>query len=159
MAKRHPALIRLSHDHHHALAMALRCRKHALGQMNPGNPQALKGQAVEVKTFFDTNLRLHFEAEEKVLFPLIIAASPDAEALVAKLIGEHERLRQEATALDNEARLSKTLFNLGDLLESHVRCEERELFPLFERTVSAELTEQARQGIEEVLRPTPRAND
>lgn len=32
---RHPSLVRLSHDHHHGLALALRCRKQALGQIRP----------------------------------------------------------------------------------------------------------------------------
>ncbi len=151
MAKRHPTLIPLSQDHHHALALALRCRKHALGQVNPGNPKALREQAEEVKDFFHKNLWRHFEAEEKVLFPLMVSLSLDSKAMVAKLASEHEMVRKEVAALEGESQLAKTLFNLGDLLEHHVRTEERELFPLFEQTVSAEQAEKARLEIQTIL--------
>ena len=135
MAKRHPSLIPLSQDHHHALALAIRCRKQALGQLNPGDPKAMKALAEEVKKFFLQNLKPHFEAEEKVLFPLIHLHSRDAEPLIAELLREHERIRKHVTALDKESKLSKTLFDLGDLLDGHIRQEERTLFPIFEQVV------------------------
>ena len=84
MAKRHPALIPLSHDHHHGLALALRCRKHALGQLNPGDPAAIEACATEASRFFNENLIAHFEAEETVLFPLM-AAYEECRELVAQL--------------------------------------------------------------------------
>ena len=68
MAKRHSSLIPLSQDHHRALALAIRCRKQALGQINPGDQKAMQGLAEEVKKFFLQNLKPHFEAEEKVLY-------------------------------------------------------------------------------------------
>lgn len=155
MAKRHPSLISLSQDHHHALALALRCRKQALGQLNPGDPKSMKGLAEEVKNFFLQNLQRHFEAEEKVLFPLMVSESRDAEPLVAQLVREHEQMLKDVTALEGESQLPETLFNLGDLLERHIRSEERELFPLFERTVSATKAEKARQEIAEILALEP----
>ncbi len=155
MVKRHPTLIPLSHDHHHALALALQCRKHALGQVHPGNPKALSVHTDKVKAFFHKSLRLHFEAEEKVLFPLMVSESRDAEPLVAQLVREHEQMLKDVTALEGESQLPETLFNLGDLLERHIRSEERELFPLFERTVPATKAEKARQEIAEILAPEP----
>jgi iron-sulfur cluster repair protein YtfE (RIC family) len=52
--------------------------------------------------------------------------------LIEELLAEHERLRGWAGRLDEEAHLAKVLFEAADLLESHIRREERELFPLFE---------------------------
>ena len=93
MAKRHPALIPLSHDHHHGLALALRCRKHALGQLNPGDPAAIEACAAEASRFFNENLTAHFEAEETVLFPLM-AAYEECRELVAQLKSEHREFRK-----------------------------------------------------------------
>jgi iron-sulfur cluster repair protein YtfE (RIC family) len=151
MAKRHPSLIPLSHDHHHALALAIRCRKQALGQLNPGNPKAMKALAEEVKKFFLQNLDPHFEAEEKVLFPLIHLHSRDAEPLIAELLREHERIRKTVTALEKKSELSKTLFDLGDLLDRHIRQEERALFPIFEQVVPANKAEKAGIDIKNIL--------
>jgi len=151
MAKRHPSLISLSKDHHHALALALRCRKQALGQLNPGDPESMKGLAEEVKNFFLQNLQRHFEAEQKVLFPLIGAHSNDAELLITGLLREHEQIGKDVTALEQESQLSKTLFNLGDLLERHIRQEERTLFPIFEQVVPPAAAEEAGREIERIL--------
>ena len=68
---RHPSLIPLSHDHHHGLALALRCRKQALGQIKPMGLVGLKERAKEFHDFFTGNLVQHFRAEEEVLFPVL----------------------------------------------------------------------------------------
>lgn len=152
MAKRHPTLIPLSHDHHQALALALRCRKHALGQLNPGDPKAMKGVIIEIKNFFLQNLKPHFEAEEKVLFPLIqLHSSDDSEPLIGALLNDHERMRKTVAALEKESELSKTLFDLGDLLDRHIRQEERVLFPIFEQAVPEAAAEQAGRDIKRIL--------
>ena len=131
MAKRHPSLIPLCQDHHHGLALAIRCRKQALGQLNPGHPQGIEEHVNEVKDFFLKKLCSHFEAEEMVLFPLISSHYSDAKRMTADLLHEHEQIRQGITSLDQKFELPKALFDLGDILERHIRREERELFPLF----------------------------
>ena len=151
MAKRHASLVPLSHDHHHALALAIRCRKQALGQLNPGDPKAMRALAEEVKKFFLQSLEPHFEAEERVLFPLINLHSSDTEPLISALLSEHERIRNTVTALEKESELSKTLFDLGDLLDRHVRQEERTLFPIFEKVVPDAAAKQAGREIKGIL--------
>ena len=64
---RHPSLIALSHDHHHGLALALRCRKQALGQLKPMGAAGLRQRAAEFLAFYADNLLAHFKAEEEVL--------------------------------------------------------------------------------------------
>ena len=49
--------------------------------------------------------------------------------------------------------LAKLIFDLGDLLERHIRKEERELFPLFETQVNAEKAEQVGMNLKELLNP------
>src|SRR5919106_5896607 len=140
---RHPSLVSLSHDHHHGLALALRCRKQALGQIKPLGLEGLKERAQEFRDFFAANLVRHFRAEEEVLFPLMRALIAESGAIIDQLLKEHEEIRGATQRLESDTGLSKIIFDLGDLLERHIRKEERELFPLFEQHVGMKEAEGA----------------
>lgn len=148
---RHPTLVPLSHDHHHGLALALRCRKQALGRIKPMGVQGLEERAREVKDFFSKNLVRHFQAEEEILFPIIRSCASQSHQMLEDLIEEHREMRNQVARLEEKAGLSKVLFDLGDLLERHIRREERELFPLFENHVVAADAERVRKEIEAIL--------
>ncbi len=130
---RHRSLILLSHDHHNGLALALRCRKQALGQLKPIGAEGLRVRAREFRDFFAENLTNHFRAEEEALFPPVRALMPDSEPIINQLVREHQEIRSAIPDLEIETGLGKVIFDLGDLLERHIRKEERELFPLFEQ--------------------------
>ena len=150
---RHPSLVLLSHDHHHGLALALRCRKQSLGQIKPMGAEGLRARAQEFLEFYRDNLVAHFKAEEEVLFPLMrdqVAACGD---MLDQLVRDHEALRRAMPQLEAGAGLAKLIFDLGDLLERHIRKEERELFPLFEAHVDAEMAEQLGVRLKELLNP------
>jgi len=132
---RHPSLQPLSHDHHHGLALALRCRKQALGQTKPTGAVGLRERAAEVLAFYDSNLIAHFRAEEEVLFPKLRSVAPQSAPMIDDLLRDHRQIHHYAAQLKTGAGLAKTIFDLGDLLERHIRREERELFPLFEQQV------------------------
>lgn len=149
---RHPSLILLSHDHHHGLALALRCRKQALGRVKPLGSEGLQERAKEVKEFFAQNLVRHFRAEEEILFPIICSCAQEGGEIVEDLIREHKQIRRGVEGLEEETTLAKSLFDLGDLLERHIRREERELFPIFENRVDAAQAEQAKERIERILK-------
>ncbi len=148
---RHPSLIPLSHDHHRGLALALRCRKQALGQIRPMGLEGLKERAGEFEQFFSRNLRPHFQAEEEILFPFMRSRIAESEPLIQDLLKDHAVLRQDVARLDREDGLGRLLFELGDLLERHIRREERELFPLFENHASATEAEEVGKRIEMIL--------
>ena len=134
---RHPSLIPLSQDHHHGLALALRCRKQALGQLKPMGLKGLRERAQELREFFANNLTRHFLAEEEALFPKMRELVPESAAIVDQLARDHQQIRDAITQLNTESGLGKLVFDLGDLLERHIRKEERELLPLFEQHVGA----------------------
>ena len=150
---RHPCLIPLSHDHHHGLALALKCRKQALGQIKPMGPDGLRERAKEFCDFFTANLIQHFQAEEQVLFPLLLSLVPESRPMIEELTTEHERIRRAKAQMDKETGLGKLIFDLGDLLERHIRREERELFPLFEQQVDNENAQIAAEKIKQILGP------
>lgn len=148
---RHPSLILLSHDHHHGLALALRCRKQALGQLKPMGAKGLIERAVEVRQFFANHLVAHFRAEEEVLFPQMRAVVPGSAAIVDQLLREHRQLGDAVAHLDADSGLGKLVFDFGDLLERHIRKEERELFPLFEQHIGEAAAAAAGAEIKKLL--------
>ncbi|MGH7846010.1 MAG: hemerythrin domain-containing protein [Candidatus Binatia bacterium] len=127
---RHPTLEPLIADHHRGITLALRCRKQALGQIRPMGSEGLKATAIEFGAFVTRNLLGHFRAEEEILFPLVTQTHPEHTTLIQSLATDHEKIRRGAEHLASERNLGKVLFDLADLLEQHIRREERELFPL-----------------------------
>jgi hemerythrin-like domain-containing protein len=148
---RHQSLISLSHDHHHGLALALRCRKQALGQLKPLGAQGLKERVGEVIEFFRTSLIPHFRAEEEILFPSMLSLVPESGPMVDALLREHVEIREAVSRLRDGSNPGKLLFDLGDLLERHIRKEERELFALFESRVRPAEADKLKPGIERIL--------
>jgi iron-sulfur cluster repair protein YtfE (RIC family) len=147
----HPSLIPLSYDHHHGLALALRCRKQALGQIKPMGAAGLRERANEVLSFYASNLVAHFRAEEEVVFPLIGSTAPGSSTIINELVRDHEQIREAVAQLENGIGLAKLIFDLGDLLERHIRKEERELFPLFDQHVKTAEAEAAGRELKKVL--------
>lgn len=134
---RHPSLQLLSQDHHHGLALALRCRKQGLGQIKPMGAAGLRERAKEFLEFYRNDLIAHFAAEEELLFPLMREQVSGCADLLAQLARDHDQLCQGMPQLEAGIGLAKLIFDLGDLLERHIRREERELFPLFVAHVEA----------------------
>lgn len=127
--KRHPALTPLSHDHHHALAAARRLRLAA-----DASDASAEGEAFS--RFFAEESVPHFRDEEERLFPLV-AHSEEAQPLVVRALVEHQQLHALAQQLPSGE--SAPMRELAELLEAHVRFEERELFPLIERLLGDRL--------------------
>jgi len=152
---RHSSLILLSHDHPHGLALALRCRKQALGQIKPLGVEGLRERRKEFLAFYASKLVAHFRAEEEVLFPLVGAAAPESSMIISELVRDHEQIRKSIAQLEGGAGLAKLIFDLGDLLERHIRKEERELFPLFEQHVKAAEAHSAGEELRKILEDRP----
>jgi hypothetical protein len=137
MPRRHPALVPLSHDHRRALGLAFRLRNPAPpGPITPMTPPSTPAsRRLETLEAWDGELRLHFAIEEEDLFPAIRAAAGDTatRALVDRLVAEHRRLGalRDAVAAADAAELDAALRAFAELLEAHVRLEERELFAGF----------------------------
>jgi quercetin dioxygenase-like cupin family protein len=80
----------------------------------------------------------HFREEEETLFPLLVDAE-EARPLLVEALLDHQRLHALTAALDGSADVRRSMRELGERLEAHIRLEERELFPLIERLALAEL--------------------
>jgi hemerythrin-like domain-containing protein len=124
-------LIPLSRQHQHALALCVRLER----AMQAGNIDVEAWQA-EIQQQFESEIAIHFAAEEKDLFPAA-AEFPELRKLVDELIAEHVLLRDyfaraAARRLDQQA-----LANLGERLAQHIRKEERQLFEGMQKLMSS----------------------
>lgn len=123
--KRAPALVPLSREHHEALVLARRA-------CEPERPQATpETLRVHLLRRWDEQFAPHFAREETHLLPALEAAGEGGAA--------REALRQHGAVRDAVARLRAgdlgALPTWGDAMREHVKWEERQLFPLAERTL------------------------
>lgn len=137
--KRDPALVRLSRDHHQALAVALELRRGA----------DAAAAAERFSGFWREHGNLHFRVEEDVLFPAWAeAAAGYEEELVVRALTEHHLIRTDARrVLAGDANWT-LLRRLGERLNAHVRFEERELFAAIEASLSREQLDRVADEVE-----------
>ena len=136
--KRDQSLVPLSHQHQHGLALCVLIRKGLESEQDPatGEVDKLKGM---VDALWEVELRAHFQIEENTLFPTILAALEDTLEVVDLLTDQHREIEEIVgsikTAVEDEA--VEPLLNLAELLERHIRIEERELFQLVQARLGA----------------------
>jgi quercetin dioxygenase-like cupin family protein len=132
--KRHPSLVPLSHDHHHALVEARR-----LGRGANGEASVRRAAARGFLRFFSTETIRHFREEEERLFPALVGAEGNGGELLVRALIEHQRIHALVARLERGLRAGEadatTMRELAELVEGHVRLEERQLFPLIEEVV------------------------
>jgi hemerythrin-like domain-containing protein len=129
---RDPALIPLSHQHQHALALCVR-----IDRAPRSTPSELSAWQAEIVSLFEQEIRFHFDAEERILFP---AAERFAELrqLVADLRRDHDSLRGKVASAAAHTMSAADLKSFADHLATHVRREERELFEAMQKLFSTD---------------------
>jgi hemerythrin-like domain-containing protein len=143
--KRTPELRTLSEDHHHGLVHARRLRKVADGD----EVHSVDPVAKEFLDFWQQDTAIHFRKEEEVLLPVVVRHGGDlSREPLLEMLAQHARIRALVMQLSDEVVggnvRSKTLHEIGEQLEAHIRLEEQTVFPLVEKSLSqAALTELA----------------
>jgi len=134
--KRIPELQPLSMEHHLSLSLAVRAMRVARSD-DAAAKQALCAQIVEE---YATRWRPHFDAEERCLFAPFGDRSPAIRALCDQLTAEHRRF--DAWAEQMRQGDCSGLEAFGELLQSHTRLEERELFEALSHLLTEQELEQ-----------------
>lgn len=136
--KRHPGLVPISHEHRQLL-FAAQILKRGIPRFRDA-PATAAAKLAFARRCAAELLLPHQQREEALLFP--VAADAGLGEAVAALIAEHRAIDAALAGLDGlEAaapELEAQLDALGQLLERHVRAEERGLFPQLQATLSAE---------------------
>lgn len=132
--KRHKSLIPLSKQHHDALILAQLIKKNS--PPYKGLPTDLAGKRKYTLEKFREHLVPHFEAEELILIPFIIGRSKEIDLLCEEVIAEHQKIADLVEEIRTEKAVEKNLNELGFLLSSHIRKEERKLFQTIQEILS-----------------------
>jgi hemerythrin-like domain-containing protein len=150
--RRHDSLILLSREHHYALMLCLRIHRGMVKHREDAS--WLQKKAADAIRFFEGDLIDHFGAEEEALFPAMRDLA-DATALIQELLSEHREMERliECLRRARDESLATLLNQFADLLEAHIRKEERQLFPVYERQVSSTLARQVGQRVSERIGP------
>ena len=130
--KRSAALAPLSRDHHQALEAALRLRR--------AEDDSVAAAVARFGEFWSAAGARHFEIEEELVLPALPADDDAWAEAVATVRREHDLIRAQAAAVLGGQADRESARQLGELLNAHVRFEERTLFPLLENALpSADL--------------------
>lgn len=135
--KRSPQLAPLSREHHDGLLFAWKIKR---GIALHASPDTMRRYA---RWYWQQHIKPHFFQEEKILAPCLPADDP----LVQRMREEHEHIRELVLSLDDEADV-RHLTLLSDLLNQHIRFEERVLFVHLEKQLSKEQLDAVLAGLE-----------
>jgi iron-sulfur cluster repair protein YtfE (RIC family) len=137
--KRHESLIALSHDHHHGLMLAQLIKKGA--PEYKGLPTDIIGKVKYAEEAWEKELKVHFNNEEKILFPFVRGKDAKLDQLIDEILVEHKQIKKLFDKLNKSSDKEAVLNNLGILLEKHIRQEEREVFQKIQTLFKDELNE------------------
>jgi len=132
--KRYKSLYSFSHDHHHGLILAQLIKKNAPKYKDL--PNTIDGKVEYTIYFYNTELVKHFRQEEEILFPPAKGKDESLEKLIKEIVSEHKRIKSLVDSLKTSNECEEVLDELGNLLESHIRKEERKLFPGIENVLT-----------------------
>ena len=127
---RHKSLIPLSHQHQHALALCVR-----IDRAQPIAIADLETWQSEIEQHFEHEIKIHFSAEECVLFPSA-REFPELLPVVEELIADHAALRHSFSEAQRRCMSAQTLPTLARQLSAHIRKEERQLFEPLQRLMT-----------------------
>lgn len=125
--KRSVQLQPLSREHHDGLLFVWKIKR---GLENRTSSERLRDYT---NWFWRNHIRPHFFQEEKVLVPFM----PEGHPMAVQLKKEHEYIRELIIRIDRETD-RQDFSRLANLLETHIRFEERELFQYLEQHLSQE---------------------
>ena len=121
--KRNENIIPLSHDHHFGL---LCCWKIRQGLKKNIDLERIKKY---IDYFWNHHLKEHFKEEEEILFPYL------KDEFSSRVAREHRDLE----LIFNEIQKNTSVINLenfANLLDDHIRFEERQWFPHLEQNLT-----------------------
>ena len=122
--KRSLQLTPLSKDHHDGLLFAWKIKQ---GLKNGADTKVV---AEYVQWFWNNHLQEHFNEEEQILAPHL----PPENELLQQMLDEHQEI--EAMIRINENIPDESLLaKLAQLIDDHIRFEERQLFSYAEKVI------------------------
>lgn len=113
--KRHEALVQLSRDHHFGLLL---CWKIKEGLKREVEPEKIEKY---IRIFYENNLKEHFSEEEQYVFGILGNEHP----MIVEAVAQHRAIE---TMVETGMQNVESLTQFRNLLENHIRFEERQVF-------------------------------
>jgi hemerythrin-like domain-containing protein len=129
---RDKSLIPLSHQHQHALALCVRIQR-----AQPIPVADLLAWQAEIEQLFEQEIKIHFAAEERLVFPVARSFLP-LRPLVEELLTDHASLREYFSQAQARSITTEGLGCFAQRLSEHIRKEERELFQCLQKLMNSE---------------------
>jgi hemerythrin-like domain-containing protein len=148
--KRAPELRDLSDHHHRRLVQARRLKIAATGD-EANMPEETAEAFLE---FWQEGTTTHFREEEEVLLPVLARYRENVlgREPVVEMLLQHARIRGLVIGLSDEVKggsvRPETLGSIGELLETHIRLEEREVFATIEEALPEEALREVADRLE-----------
>jgi len=142
---RNKNLVPLSRQHQHALALCVRIER-----ASPIDGSKVVEWQTEIAQQFDAEIKIHFAAEEQIVFPVARNFS-ELNSLVEELLGEHRLLRACFTKAESRQMRSDEITEFARRLSEHIRKEERQLFERLQQLLPAEEMERVGRELDEAL--------
>lgn len=122
--KRHEALKQLSRDHHFGLLLCWKLKSGIKKEVS------VERMAKYIRVFYEHNLKPHFAEEEETIFKILGEQDP----LIAEAIREHRIFANWIDKINDVSQIQ----DFYELLEKHIRTEERQIFPAIEEAATDE---------------------
>ncbi len=111
--------------------------KQAFAQFEELGPQAYVGKR-ELADEICSELTIHTQLEEEVIYPAFRKQMKDAKSLVNEALVEHDSARvliEEIQSMESDEELFDAKVKvLSEYVEHHVNEEEQEMFPLLQKS-------------------------
>lgn len=130
--KRHETLKPLSRHHMAALHMALKLRRANTEKSTLTAPE-LKA---ELNDFWNPGGQEHFREEEEILLTAFAQYASIDRPEIKEMLLEHVKIRALIDSLlTTDEDTASRMHELGELLDAHIRKEERVIFPMIEKAL------------------------
>ncbi|SFM08709.1 hemerythrin domain-containing protein [Salibacterium qingdaonense] len=143
--QRHESLHSLSHHHHEGLFLALNLKRVETKKAR----YSLEQTAADVKNFWVPGGKQHFREEEEILLPAYAEYGPVDLPEIKTMLVDHIRIRaMMESIIHNDTPSPDAMHELGERLETHIRLEERVIFPYIEETLPEEKLQELARRLE-----------
>lgn len=135
--KRNKNLVNLSKDHHFGLLASWKIR-HGLELKT--EPKRISDFIIN---FWEKHLSSHFNAEEVTVFNVI------KHPLIDEALAQHLKLRTLITSISKDCN-TEQITGFANLLEQHIRFEERQVFKMLQQELSEEKLDEIGKHLDEL---------
>lgn len=143
---RDKSLIPLSRQHQHALALCVR-----IDRASPVGDADLSAWQAEITQRFQSEISIHFLAEESVLFP-VGKRFDEVIPLIEELLMDHAVLRELFAKAEARNMTAADLSGFGVRMSDHIRKEERQLFERLQELMNPDELGLLGRDLEEALK-------